>query len=68
MKKSATRRTVIQRSRDVSPAQKAAFHNVTGAGKRHVLRKFFGLSEADAEAIRDRVERYIDDVITRGTS
>ena len=47
--KKATRKgpTPIQRSRRVSPAAKAMFHQVTGAGKSKVKRKFFGLSREE---------------------
>jgi len=48
--------TLIQRSRGVRPSEKAAFHQITGAGKSHVKREFFGLSTADEDAI----ERELD--------
>lgn len=56
-KKPSTGGTFIQQSRSVSPAEKAAFHQVTGAGKSHVLRKFFGLSASDEAAIVDRIDQ-----------
>lgn len=52
--------TLIQQSRDVSPSEKATFHQISGAGRRHVLRKFFGLSAADEAVITDRVEAFLD--------
>lgn len=55
--------TLIQRSRGISPAEKAAFHQIDGAGKRHVLREFFGLTAADEQAIVDRVGKAIDEAI-----
>ena len=45
--------TLIQQSRRVAPAEKAAFHEVTGAGTSHVKREFFGLSQADEAAITE---------------
>lgn len=55
--------TMIQRSRSVSPTEKAAFHQIEGAGKRHVKREFFGLTTADEQAIVDRVEQALDEAI-----
>ncbi len=51
---------MIQRSRSVSPAEKAAFHQESGAGRSHTLRQFFGLTTADEKAIVDLVERDIE--------
>ncbi len=51
--------TYIQRSRQVSSEEKALFHNVLGAGRSHVIREFFGLSEADQTAAASLVERAI---------
>lgn len=52
--------TPIQRSREKRPAEKALFHQETGAGKSKVRRKFFGLSEQDErwleEELGDRVD------------
>jgi phage gpG-like protein len=53
-------KTFIQRSRDKGAAEKAAFHQVTGAGKSRVKREFFGLSDADEDAIVTIVERHLD--------
>ncbi len=49
--------TLIQRSRGLSPAEKATFHHVTGAGKSKVLRKFFGLSATDEASVEAEVDR-----------
>lgn len=57
---------MIRRSRAISPAVKAAFHNISGAGKRHVKRKFFGLSDADQAAIVERVRRGVEDALRKG--
>lgn len=43
--------TAIQRSRSTRPAEKAAYHQVLGAGTSQVKREFFGLTQADEEAI-----------------
>lgn len=48
--------TLIQASRRVSPSEKAAYHQESGAGRRHVKRQFFGLSASDETAIVDLVE------------
>lgn len=51
--------TFIQRSRAVGAGSKALYHNVTGAGRSHVIRKFFGLNASEGETIRTRVQAYI---------
>lgn len=51
--------TFIQRSRAVAGADKALFHNVTGAGKSQVKRKFFGLSTEERTLVRDRVQAHV---------
>jgi hypothetical protein len=48
--------TMVQRSRKVPAADKAAFHTVTGAGRSRVKRDFFDLSEADADALLERLD------------
>jgi hypothetical protein len=55
------RQTLIQRSRRVPPAEKATFHQITGAGRRKVIREFFGVSRQDEDAIHQR----LDDAISR---
>lgn len=53
-------KTFIQRSRALSPAEKAAFHQIDGAGKSHVKRPFFELDSADENAIVDRIQGGLD--------
>jgi len=52
-------RTFIQRSRSVGAADKAFFHNESGAGRSRVLRKFFGLSDEDETLILSQVGAFI---------
>lgn len=47
--------TLIQRSREKRPSEKAWFHQVSGAGKSRVKRPFFELSADDERAIEDEV-------------
>jgi len=49
--------TFIGRSRAESSEQKAIWHNVTGAGRRGVIRKFFDLNEMDQQALRDGLDK-----------
>jgi hypothetical protein len=58
-------RTFRQKSLAVPPEEKAIFHEVTGAGKSHVLRRFFELSEADCTAITEQVDRGLADALSR---
>ena len=51
--------TFIARSRAVSAEQKAMYHNVLGAGRRGVLRKFFDLNVSDQNALRDGLEKLV---------
>jgi hypothetical protein len=60
--------TFIQRSRAVSGADKALFHNKTGAGKSQVKRKFFGLTATEKQTIAERVQRHISVQVTGGGS
>lgn len=57
--------TLIQRSRSVGAADKASYHNELGAGKRRVIRKFFGLGDEETATIRQRVARYLDEWVRR---
>lgn len=57
------RTTLIQRSRRIPPSEKAAFHQIEGAGRRRVKREFLGLTADDERAIVDRVADWIDRVI-----
>ncbi len=59
-KRAASLGTMISQSRGVSPSEKAAFHNISGAGKSRVIREFFGLTPSDEEAITTLVERDLD--------
>ncbi len=52
--------TLIQRSRSKRPSEKGEFHQVTGAGKSHVKREFFGLSAEDEAAIETEVGVALD--------
>lgn len=55
----AKRSTLIQRSRRKSAAEKAAYHELTGAGKSRVKRPFFGLDDKDEAAIVQRIDQGI---------
>lgn len=57
--------TFIQRSRRKSPAEKAAYHEITGAGRSRVKRPFFGLSDSDERAIVDRIDRGLQTQLDR---
>lgn len=59
MSKTKGRSTLIQRSRDVKPSEKALFHNVSGAGRSKVKREFFNLDASDVGALRDELERRV---------
>lgn len=50
-------------SRQVLPSDKAAFHQITGAGRSRVLRQFFGLSAADEEVITQQIAQGLDRLI-----
>jgi hypothetical protein len=63
----ASGNTLIQRSRGMSPQQKAVFHNVVGAGRSKVRREFFNLGPQDTEAIVSLLETRLDQNIQRGT-
>jgi len=54
------KQTLIQRSRRVPPAEKAAFHQITGAGRSHVKREFFGLSPKDEDTVIERFAQGLD--------
>lgn len=59
----STASTMIQRSRSVGAADKAFYHNESGAGASHVIREFFALSPDDERALEDAVEQYLDSVL-----
>jgi hypothetical protein len=52
--------TFIQRSRNESSEQKAIWHQVTGAGRSHVMRQFFGLTEAEAAVGKAALEGMLE--------
>ncbi len=54
-KSKGTGGTFIQRSRSLGAAEKATFHQIDGAGRSHVIRRFFDLADADVVAITDRL-------------
>lgn len=59
-KRARTGPTLIQRSRAVSAEEKATFHNLTGAGRSHVIRRFMDLNEDDIDVLTHTVEDGID--------
>lgn len=59
-KKAFSPSTFIQRSRNESSEQKAIWHQVTGAGKSHVLREFLGVTEAEQDSTRQKLEQVLD--------
>jgi len=63
----AKRQTLIQRSRRVSAAEKATYHEVTGAGRSRTKRPFFGLDERDEAAIVDRIDKGIQKALAKET-
>ncbi len=64
-KRKKTGPTLIQRSRSKGAEEKALYHNVTGAGKSKVTRKFLGLTEQEQEQIRQRVIAGMDRELKR---
>jgi len=60
------RGTLIQQSRRVPPAEKALFHNVTGAGKSQVKREFFDLDASDQAALTDELKRRMTRNLQKG--
>lgn len=57
--------TARQASLNVPARAKALFHNVTGAGRSKVIRKFLGLTSEEQTQIRATLERGIRDVLRR---
>jgi len=57
--------TGIQRSRAVSSSEKATFHHVTGAGRRHVRRPFFDLNESDMRTLTTHYDRGLEKLLDR---
>lgn len=59
--------SLIQRSRALSPQQKAMFHNVAGAGRSRVKREFFDVSDQDATDLVAFLETRLDANLQGGT-
>lgn len=59
-KRSGASGTFIQRSRSLGAAEKAEFHQIDGAGRSHVIRRFFDLSDADVDSITERLNVALD--------
>ena len=55
----ATGRTLIQRSRSVGAADKAFWHNISGAGRARILRPFFDLNPADEQFVVNRIDAHL---------
>ena len=58
--------TFIQRSRNESSEQKAIFHNVTGAGRSHVIREFFALGDDDKDVAHAMLQAALDRRVAAG--
>jgi hypothetical protein len=65
MAKRIRKQTLIQSSRGIGAEQKAIYHNITGAGRGHVIREFFGLSADDERELTETIERAIDERLAR---
>ena len=55
--------TFIQRSRSLGAADKAFYHNETGAGRSQVKREFFDLNDGEVDQIQSAVLRHLDSVL-----
>lgn len=64
MARASRPKTLIQQSRQKSPAEKAAYHQIVGAGRSHVKRRFFGLSASDEAVIVARIDRGLKELLT----
>lgn len=58
--------TMIARSRAVPPSEKAAYHNLTGAGKSRVKRVFFEASAEDEQELARIVDRVLRQRLSLG--
>lgn len=58
--------TPIQHSRNTPPTTKAWAHQVVGAGRSRVLRRFLGLAPQDVPQIRELLVRGITQKVKRG--
>jgi hypothetical protein len=56
-----------QRSRAKGAEEKAIYHQVAGAGRSRVLRKFFELSDADLDAITTRLNAGVTLAVQRAS-
>ena len=54
---------LVQQSRRVSPAEKAAYHAVVGAGRSRVIRDFFALNTQDETDITAVIDKALDTAI-----
>ena len=59
--------TMIQRSRGLGAEDKARFHDQLGAGKARTVRSFLGLTDDETRTIRERVARYLDELMRRAS-
>jgi len=59
--------TFIQRSRSIGAAQKADWHENTGAGKSHVRRPFFDLMDSELDEIEAKIEAHVNLAIQRAS-
>jgi len=55
-----TKGTFIQQSRSLGAEEKAIFHNVTGAGRSGIIRRFMDLNEDDQDFLTEKVAEGID--------
>lgn len=51
--------SLMVRSREIGPEQKAIYHNTTGAGPNRVVREFLGLTEAEEAGLVAQAEALI---------
>jgi hypothetical protein len=58
--------TLIQQSRRKSPAEKAAYHHVAGAGRSRVKREFFDLTDQDMDKLRSDLSKRLFANLARG--
>jgi hypothetical protein len=56
---------MVQRSRRVSPQEKAYHHQVAGAGKSRVKREFLGLTDSEIAKLTARLESGIRRTVDR---
>ena len=66
MAKRSSGPTLIQQSRRKSPAEKAAYHQVAGAGRSRVTREFFDVSDAELGQVRTLLSARLKANLARG--